>query len=110
MQTGLGLLNKGHYQSLTAEKLDMFRRAFNDLQVCIIDEISMCGADKLYDIHRRICEILISEMLFANIAILIVGDLMQVRGQFLYIIILCIQHSLSFFCVLAATSESKISV
>lgn len=83
MQTGLGLMNRGHYHSLTAEKLDMFRRAFIDLQVCIIDEISMCGADQLYDIHRRFCEIVISEMLFANLGILVVGDLMQVRHNFL---------------------------
>ena len=85
MQTGLGLMNKGHYHSLTAEKLDMFRRAFDDLQVIIIDEISMCGADKLYDIHRRCCEICISEMLFANLAILVVGDLMQVKHHFLLV-------------------------
>ena len=79
LQTGLGLTNKGNYHILTPEKLDMFRRAFKDLQVIIIDEVSMCGADKLYDIHKRICEIIISEELFGNIAILFVGDLMQVR-------------------------------
>ena len=79
LQTGLGLTNKSNYHILTPEKLDMFRRAFKDLQVIIIDEVSMCGADKIYDIHKRICEIIISEELFGNIAILFVGDLMQVR-------------------------------
>ena len=72
-------MNENLYRILSPEKLDMFRRAFSDLQVCIVDEISMVGADKIYDMSRRICEIIISEELFGNIAILFVGDLMQVR-------------------------------
>ena len=85
LQTGLGLMNKGNYHILAAEKLDMFRRAFKDLQVCVIDEISMCGADQIYDIHKRFCEIFISEDLFANVAILLVGDLMQVCINYLFV-------------------------
>ena len=46
-----------------------------------VDEVSMCGADKLYEIHRRLCEILISEDLFANKAVMFVGDLMQVKNK-----------------------------
>ena len=73
------MYNKERYYILSPEKLDMFRRAFTDLQMCVVDEISMCGADKVYDMHKRLCEILISLDMFANRIILFVGDLMQVK-------------------------------
>ena len=81
LQTGLALHNKNNYHILAPEKLDMFRRSFIDLQMVTVDEVSMCGADKLYEIHRRLCEILISEDLFANKAVMFVGDLMQVKTK-----------------------------
>ena len=108
MQTGLGLTNKANYHILTPEKLDMFRRAFNDLQVIIIDEVSMCGADKIYDIHKRICEIIISEELFGNIAIIFVGDLMQVRT--ISFNFNCCNLPNPFKSILATTSEGQKSV
>jgi len=68
------------YRILSPEKLDMFRRAFSDLQVCIVDEISMVGADKIYDMSRRVCEIVISEDLYGNKGTCFVGDPMQVNN------------------------------
>ena len=82
IQTGLGLMNENLYRILSPEKLDMFRRAFSDLQVCIVDEISMVGADKIYDMSRRLCEIIISEDLYANKGTLFVGDPMQVNNAY----------------------------
>ena len=79
IQTGLGLMNDNLYRILSPEKLDMFRRAFSDLQVCIVDEISMVGADKIYDMSRRVCEIVISEDLYGNKGTCFVGDPMQVN-------------------------------
>ena len=58
----------------------MFRRAFSDLQVFIVDEISMVGADKIYDMSRRVCEIVISEDLYGNKGTCFVGDPMQVNN------------------------------
>ena len=72
-------MNENLYRILSPEKLDMFRRAFSDLQVCIVDEISMVGADKIYDMSRRICEIIISEDLYGNKGTCFVGDPMQVN-------------------------------
>ena len=79
IQTGLGLMNENLYRILSPEKLDMFRRAFSDLQVIIVDEISMVGADKIYDMSRRVCEIVISEDLYGNKGTCFVGDPMQVN-------------------------------
>lgn len=41
--------------------------------------MSMISTDMLYMIHRRLCEVFISEDAFAGKAILFVGDLMQLR-------------------------------
>ena len=49
--------------------------------------MSMVSSDLLYMIHKRLCEIFVSEDLFAGKAILLVGDLMQLRpifGKFIY--------------------------
>ena len=72
-------MNENLYRILSLEKLDMFRRAFSDLQVIIVDEISMVGADKIYDMSRRVCEIVISEDLYGNKGTCFVGDPMQVN-------------------------------
>ena len=39
--------------------------------------MSLLGCDMLYRIHRRLVEVLQCEDLFANISILLVGDLLQ---------------------------------
>ena len=69
------------HESLSDKKLAQFRNNLADLKLIIIDEMSMVDSDKLYKIHRRLCEVLqydISE-LFANVGIVLVGDLLQVR-------------------------------
>ena len=51
-----------------------------NLKLLIIDEVSLVGADMLYRIHMRLCTILeMDEKLdpFANINVMLVGDLMQ---------------------------------
>ena len=45
--------------------------------MCIIDEISMVGADMLLTIHRRLCDIMDSDEPFEGLSILAVGDMMQ---------------------------------
>ena len=52
-----------------------------NLKLLIIDEISLVGADMLYRIHKRLCTILeMNENTdpFANINVMLVGDLLQI--------------------------------
>ena len=79
MHTGLGFPFSSQFHYLTPEKLDNFRRLFSDLGVCIIDEISMVSSDRTYDVHKRFCEIFISQELFASKCMLFIGDLMQLK-------------------------------
>ena len=65
-------------------KREELRVLFEDLQLIIVDEFSMVSADALYDIHRRLQEILISDDYFGGCAVLLVGDLLQlppVKGR-----------------------------
>lgn len=49
----------------------------SDLQLLIIDEISMVGSDMLLQIHNRLCEITGKNKPFGNISILALGDFFQ---------------------------------
>ena len=65
---------------LSFEKLNSLRSKFENLQLLIIDEVSMVGADMLLHIHRRLDEIKgISgdNIWFGNVSVLAVGDLYQ---------------------------------
>lgn len=49
--------------------------------------MSLIGSDMLYKIHSRLCEIFQSEDLFANVSVLLVGDLLQlppVKARFVF--------------------------
>ena len=55
--------------------------------IIIIDEMSFVKSDILYQINRRLMEIFISDDLFANKTVILVGNLMQlppVRGQYIF--------------------------
>ena len=69
------------HESLSDKKLAQYRTNLADLKLIIVDEMSMVDSDKLYKIHRRLCEVLQYDMteLFANVGIVLVGDLLQVR-------------------------------
>ena len=59
----------------------------NELQIIVIDEMSLLKADMLYCIHMRLCEVFQSKDLFANKSIILVGDLLQlppVKGKFVF--------------------------
>ena len=73
-----------NYLPLSHEKLPFLEKQFQNLQLLIIDEISMVGADTLLHIYRRLCEIKRTKSLncnennpFGNISVLAVGDLFQ---------------------------------
>ena len=69
------------HEALSDKKLAKFREELADLKLIIVDEMSMVDSDKLYKIHRRLCEVLQFDLteLFANVGIVLVGDLLQVR-------------------------------
>ena len=68
------------HEGLSDKKLAQYRTNLADLKLVIVDEMSMVDSDKLYKIHRRLCEVLQYDIteLFANVGIVLVGDLLQV--------------------------------
>jgi len=70
---------KSRSDVLSAEKLSTLRNKFCSLQLIIIDEISMVGANLLKRVHERLASItgLLSTAPFASISILAVGDFLQ---------------------------------
>ena len=75
------------HKPLDAKKLAEARDKLSELHLIIIDEMSMVSADMLYMIHLRLCEIFQSEDKFANIGIVLVGDLLQlppIQGRYIF--------------------------
>lgn len=66
-------------ESLSFDKLNTLRSKLSNLQLLIIDEISMVGSDMLLNIHKRLCEVkgISDGTLFGNVRVLAVGDLYQ---------------------------------
>ena len=54
------------------------RRQFEDLMCVIIDEMSLVGCENLYNIHRRLAEVMRNDEIFADKAVLLSGDLLQI--------------------------------
>ena len=72
-QTGLAIYSQtdDEYVSLTNEKMAQLRSLYCDLQVMILDEMSMLGAGRLYDIHHRWQDIKVSRDIMGGIASLL---------------------------------------
>ena len=43
----------------------------------VVDEFSMVSSDNLYNLHKRLQEIFMSQDLFGGRSVLLVGDIMQ---------------------------------
>ena len=69
----------GFHQPMSEQKMAQFRDNLSELKIVIIDEMSMVGADMLYNVHKKLCEIFCSEDLYADKSIFVVGDLLQLR-------------------------------
>ena len=75
---------------LSEKNLVLMRDTLKDLKLIIIDEFSMMGADMLYMVHMRLCEIFQADEkteFFANKSVILVGDLLQlkpVRAQYIF--------------------------
>ena len=68
------------YVPLGPEKLEEFRVIFKELEVIIIDEMSMVSSNNLYDIHKRLCTIFQDHSkIFGGKAVILLGDLLQLK-------------------------------
>ena len=74
------LLGTSH-TTLTQEKLNTLRTKLSNLQLLIIDEVSMVGSNMVLEIHNRLQQLKGTKDNYTvgNIAILAVGDLYQLQ-------------------------------
>ena len=61
----------------SSEKLDVTRKNLEYVEVVIVDEFSMVSSDNLYNLHKRLQEIFMSDEPFGGRAVMLVGDIMQ---------------------------------
>ena len=68
-------------QPLTQDKLNTLRTKLFNLQLLIIDEISIVGSNMLFQIHKRLQQLKGKgdDTTFGDISILAVGDLYQLQ-------------------------------
>ena len=66
------------YLPLDPETMSTLRRQFERMMLVILDEMSLIAADMFYNMHRRLVEILYLKDMFADRAVMLVGDLMQI--------------------------------
>ena len=59
------------------EKLDLARKYLENVEVVIVDEMSLVSSDNLYNLHKRLQEIFASEDTFGGRCILLIGDILQ---------------------------------
>ena len=74
---------------LSDKKRAEMRENLANVELIIIDEVSLCSAELLYKIHMRLTEVFNTDVSipFANINIVLVGDLMQlapVQGSYIF--------------------------
>ena len=76
------------YMSLSDKVRDEKRNLFRNLKMLIIDEISLVDVDMLYKIDLRLREITQIMQPFGNIAVVVLGDLMQmspIAGRYIFL-------------------------
>ena len=66
------------HSTWSEKKLEKFRHNLSNLKLIIIDEMSLMDSDKFYKLEYRLRQIFQSDDLFANIALILIGDLLQV--------------------------------
>ena len=75
--TGLSFKFGSDMLEFSSEKLDSARKNLENVEVVIVDEFSMVSSDNLYNLHKRLQEIFMSQELFGGRSVLLVGDIMQ---------------------------------
>lgn len=77
LHTALGLKFGTECLPLGDEQRAKLRKRYEHLKVVIIDELSMISSDVLYNINKRLQEIMGCLDPFGNIAIVLFGDVLQ---------------------------------
>ena len=75
--TGLGFKFGSDMLDFSPEKLDLTRKYLENVEVVIVDEMSLVSSDNLYNLHKRLQEIFASEDTFGGRCVLLVGDILQ---------------------------------
>lgn len=86
------------FASLSDKLRDEMRKSLEKLQIVIIDEMSMMKSDLLYQLNLRLQEIKQNQDYFGGIAVLLFGDLLQLRpvqANFIFEVPKCKQFQLS---------------
>lgn len=71
--------NQSSTKDLTAETLNTLTVKYQNLKLVVIDEISMMGANHLFSIHRRLCQIFRTTKPFGGRSVIFLGDFNQLR-------------------------------
>ena len=75
------------FMTLSDKIRDVKRKLFKNLQVLIIDEISLVDSDMMYKIDLRLKEVKQNENPFGGVALFCFGDLLQikpVKGRYIF--------------------------
>ena len=76
------------YMSLSDRQRDEKRAMYKNLKILIIDEISLVDADMFYKIDLRLREIMQRQAPFGNVAVIVLGDVMQmcpISGRYIFL-------------------------
>ena len=88
IHTGLDFKIGKKYLPLSSESLQTMRKLMEKVKVLIIDELSMMSADQFYNVNRRMQSIMDSDDLFGGVAVVLLGDILQlppIRGQAVFL-------------------------
>ena len=76
--TGLGFKSGSDMLEFSPQKLDTARKYLENVELVIVDEMSLVSSDNLYNLHKRLQEIFATdEEFFGGRALLLVGDILQ---------------------------------
>ena len=76
------------YMSLNDKQRDEKRAIYKNLKILIIDEISLVDADMFYKIDLRLRELMQKQVPFGNVAVILLGDIMQmcpISGRYIFL-------------------------
>ena len=77
LHSGLGFKFGNDYLNITKEKLDSLKKQLEDVEVVIVDEMSMISSDFLLNINQRMKDLFDSTEDFGGRALVLAGDLLQ---------------------------------
>ena len=75
------------FMTLSDKAREQKRKMFKNLEILVIDEISLVDSDMLYKIDLRLKEVKQNEKLFGGVALFCFGDLLQikpVKGRYIF--------------------------